>query len=302
MKKKISNVSNIDRKAIIVAGGLGNRLKPLTSAISKQLMPVYDKPMIYYPLSTLMLCGIRDVLIVTTQEHQELFKRLLGDGNQWGIKLSYLIQNKPEGIAQAILLGKEFLGDSHLALALGDNLFHGNDLLTLLSSANNRIKGSTIFAYSVRNPKEYGVVGFDSSGSVSSLEEKPDRPSSNYAITGLYFYDNTVIEKASKLDFSSRGELEITSLNKLYLEEKSLFVELMGRGLAWFDTGNFDSLLEAGSYIRTLEGRQGLKVGCPEEISWRNKWISNDQLIKLSIPLMKSGYGKYLLELLESNF
>ena len=300
MNLNTRNKLNINRKAIIVAGGLGKRLKPLTSAISKQLMPVYDKPMIYYPLSTLMLCGIRDILIVTTKDHEELFKRLLGDGNQWGIKLSYAIQNKPEGIAQAILVGKEFLGDSHLALALGDNLFHGNDLLSLLNSANSRIKGSTIFAYSVRNPQEYGVVGFDATGSVSSIEEKPDKPVSNYAITGLYFYDNTVVEKANKLNFSSRGELEITSLNKLYLDEKNLFVKLMGRGLAWFDTGNFDSLLEAGSYIRTLEGRQGLKVGCPEEISWRNKWISNDQLVKLSIPLMNSGYGNYLQELIKS--
>ncbi len=288
-----------NRKGIILAGGLGKRLRPLTFSISKQLMPVYDKPMIYYPLSTLMLSGIKEILIITVKEDQNAFKRLLGDGQKWGMKFNYAVQDRPEGIPQAILIGKEFIGNSDIAIALGDNLFYGNDLISLLSSANSRKVGSTIFAYLVNDPERYGVVQFSNSRKVISIEEKPKKPLSKYAITGLYFYDNSVVERAQKLKFSDRKELEITALNNMYLEDELLNVEIMGRGFAWLDTGTFDSLHEAGSFIRTLENRQGLKVGCPEEIAWRLGWINDQDLKNLADPLTKSGYGKYLLKLLE---
>ncbi len=292
------------RKGIILAGGLGTRLAPLTSVISKQLLPVYDKPMIYYPLSTLMLCGINDILVVTTISSKPLFQSLLGDGKNWGVNFSYKVQSQPDGIAQAILLAEEFVGDSPVVVALGDNIFHGNDLTNVLSVANSRNKGATIFAYPVNDPERYGVVEFDRSGSIINIEEKPDNPKSQYAVPGLYFYDNSVFERVKNLEVSSRGELEITSLNKKYINDQLINVELMGRGMAWLDTGTFDSLHEASTYIRTLEKRQGLKVGCPEEIAWRNGWIDDKQLEKLAKERMNSGYGEYLLRLLfraESN-
>ncbi len=287
------------RKGIILAGGSGKRLAPITSGISKQLMPVYDKPMIYYPLSTLMLCGIKEILIITTARTQSNFKHLLGNGNKWGVDFSYEVQQKPEGIAQALLIGEKFIGDNSVALALGDNLFHGNELIDLLLKANSRNIGSTILAYPVSDPERYGVVTFDNSDQVKSIEEKPTNPLSQYAVTGLYFYDNSAVRRAKALNFSSRGELEITSLNQTYLDDGLLTVELMGRGMAWLDTGTFDSLQEAGSYIRTLECRQGLKVGCPEEVAWRKGWIDDKQMVKLAEPLMLSGYGEYLLRLLQ---
>ena len=287
------------RKGILLAGGTGQRLKPLTSAISKQLLPVYDKPMIYYPLSTLMLSGIRDILVITTPKDKEVFQGLFGDGKDWGLNFTYSVQERPEGIAQALNIGSDFIKGNPVALALGDNLFHGKGLTELLNSANNRSTGATIFAYPVRDPERYGVVKFNKSGTAISIEEKPSQPTSQYAVTGLYFYDETVIERAKKLKFSNRGELEITSLNQSYLDDGLLNVELMGRGMAWLDTGTFDSFNEASSYIRTLEHRQGLKVGCPEEIAWRKKWISEEQLKKLAKPLKASGYGEYLLRLLE---
>ena len=290
-----------DRRGIILAGGSGTRLAPLTGAVSKQLMPIYDKPMIYYPLSTLMLAGIRDVLIITTPEDQAAFQRLLGSGEAWGLALSYAIQPSPDGLAQAFLIGEQFLGSQPAALVLGDNLFHGHDLVPQLQQSNGRQRGASVFAYPVRDPGRYGVVQFDDSGRVLSLEEKPVRPRSRYAVTGLYFYDNTVVERARQVRPSARGELEITDLNRLYLEEGLLQVELMGRGMAWLDTGTPDSLHEASSYIRTLERRQSLKVGCPEEVAWRMGWIDDQQLIALAAPLRKSGYGDYLLQLLEDS-
>ena len=286
------------RKGIILAGGSGTRLAPLTMAVSKQLMPVYDKPMIHYPLSTLMLAGIREVLIITTPHDQMAFQRLLGDGRAWGMSISYSVQTEPDGLAQAFLIGAEFLDGSSAALVLGDNLFHGHELISQLQAAMDREQGSTVFAYPVRDPERYGVVEFDSTGMVLSIEEKPSVPRSRYAVTGLYFFDHTVVERAKKVRPSARGELEITSLNQMYLEEQQLTVELMGRGMAWLDTGTFDSLQEAGSYIRTLEQRQGLKVGCPEEVAWRQGWIDSSQLERLAQPLLKSGYGSYLLQLL----
>tara|TARA_Y100001968_G_C19405526_1_gene743425 strand:- start:81 stop:1010 length:930 start_codon:yes stop_codon:yes gene_type:complete len=291
--------SSTIRKGIILAGGAGKRLSPITLAISKQLIPVYDKPMIYYPITTLMLCGIRDILIITTPESKSLFKNLLGDGEKWGISLSYLVQNRPDGIVQALLIGEDFLANAPLALALGDNLFHGNGLVSILKNANNHINQNTVFGYPVNDPERYAVVGFDMSGSIKSIEEKPTSPQSPFAITGLYFYDNSAVQRAKKLDFSSRGELEITSLNKHYLNDGLLKVELMGRGIAWFDTGTFDSLQNASSYIRMLECRQGLKVGCPEEVAWRKGWIDDKQLAKLAKTLLVSGYGEYLMKLLE---
>ena len=289
-----------ERKGLILAGGSGTRLAPLTSAVSKQLMPVYDKPMIYYPLTTLMLAGIREVLIITTPADQPAFTRLLGDGSRWGITLRYAVQPSPDGLAQAFLIGADFLSGSPTALVLGDNLFHGPDLMPQLQTSQSPQEGATVFAYPVRDPERYGVVEFDREGRVLSIEEKPMQPRSRYAITGLYFYDESVVERARQVRPSPRGELEITDLNKQYLEAGLLRVELMGRGMAWLDTGTPDSLHEASSYIRTLEHRQGLKVGCPEEVAWRMGWIDDAQLAALAEPQRKSGYGTYLLQLLEA--
>ena len=285
-----------DRKGIILAGGKGTRLYPLTKVISKQLMPVYDKPMIFYPLSTLIQAGIKDILIIINPYDQDLFERLLGDGNQLGIKISYKIQEKAEGLAQAFLIGKDFIGSSNVALILGDNLFHGETLETHFAKSYNKSIGATVFAYPVKNPERYGVANFDNNGHIVSIEEKPKDPKSQYAITGIYFFDNSVIEKAEKVQPSSRGELEITDLIMMYLQEKTLHVEKLGTGIAWLDTGSHESLLAASSYVKIVEERQGLKLGCPEEIAWRKGFISDKQLIKLSKPLLKSGYGNYLID------
>jgi len=282
----------------VLAGGSGTRLAPLTHAVSKQLMPVYDKPMVYYPLTTLMLAGIRQILIITTPGDLSAFERLLGDGSDWGLDLRYAVQPSPDGLAQAFLIGAEFLDGHPAALVLGDNLFHGHDLVPQLQAGSER-DGATVFAYPVRDPERYGVVEFDASGRVLGIEEKPSRPRSRYAVTGLYFYDASVVERARQVRPSPRGELEITDLNRLYLEEDLLRVELLGRGMAWLDTGTPDSLHEASSYIRTLEHRQGLKVGCPEEVAWRLGWIDDTQLERLARPLRRNGYGSYLLRLLE---
>ena len=290
------------RKGIILAGGNATRLYPLTYSVSKQLMPVYDKPMIYYPLSTLMLTGIKEYLVIVSPSHLNAFKNLLGNGNKWGISIQYAIQENPEGLAQALLIAEKFLNNQPSVLILGDNLYHGNDLIPQLLKANKHKKGATIFVYPVSDPERYGVAEFDKNKRVINLEEKPKKPKSRYAVTGIYFFDSTAVAKAKKIKPSSRGELEITSLNNLYLKDNNLFVEIMSRGMAWLDTGTFDSLHQAGSYIRLLERRQGLKVGCPEEVAWRNKWINNNDLIKLAKSMLKSGYGEYLLEIEKDNF
>ncbi|MBI96834.1 glucose-1-phosphate thymidylyltransferase [bacterium] len=285
-----------NRKGIILAGGSGTRLHPITISVSKQLLPVHDKPMIYYPLTTLMLIGIKEVLIITTPRDVSAFKNLLGDGSQFGMKFEYKVQSSPDGIAQAFLIAEDFLDDSPATLILGDNLFHG-DLLSILKSSDKDKEGATLFAYSVNDPERYGVIEIGENNLVKSIEEKPKMPKSRYVVTGLYFYDNTVINKAKSIKKSKRGELEITDLNKLYMQENKLKVQILEMGTAWLDTGTCDSLHEASSYIRTLEHRQGIKVGCPEEISWRQEWISNDQLKLLAQSYPKSGYGDYLMRL-----
>ncbi|MFL9924143.1 glucose-1-phosphate thymidylyltransferase RfbA [Herbaspirillum lusitanum] len=295
---EIQTASSSARKGIILAGGSGTRLYPATTVISKQLMPVYDKPMVYYPLSSLMLSGIRDILVISTPQDTPRFAELLGDGHQWGLNLSYAVQTAPEGLAQAFIIGREFIGNASSALILGDNIFHGRELEPQLRAADARSSGATIFAYHVNDPERYGVVEFDKQRNAIDIVEKPLQPKSNFAVTGLYFYDNQVCDIAADIKPSARGELEITDVNRTYLERKQLQVEVMGRGIAWLDTGTHESLLEAGQFISIIEKRQGLKVACPEEIAFRRGYINAEQLEKLAAPLKKNAYGKYLLQLL----
>jgi len=290
----------MSRKGIILAGGSGTRLYPLTHSVSKQLLPVYDKPMIYYPLSTLMEAGIRDVLIINTPHEQTLFRQLLGDGSQWGMNLHYAVQPDPGGLAQAYLIGEQFVAGDASCLILGDNIFHGAGMGALMKNASGRNNGATVFGYRVHDPERYGVAAFDKNGVVIDLEEKPSQPKSNYAVTGLYFYDGQATEIAKSLKPSHRGELEITDLNKVYLSQKALNVELMGRGYAWLDTGTHDSLAEATNFISTIEKRQGIKVACPEEIAFNNGWIDAEQVMKLAAPIAKNGYGQYLISLIKA--